>query len=41
MKEVLTEMEPGDVNFQKLSHPVLRIEPDIHYMWNKEVKSHI
>jgi hypothetical protein len=24
-----------------LSHPVLRTKPDIHYMWNKEVKSHI
>jgi hypothetical protein len=24
-----------------LSHPVLKTKPDIHYMWNKEVKSHI
>jgi hypothetical protein len=25
----------------RMSHPVLRTKPDIRYMWNKEVKSHI
>jgi hypothetical protein len=26
---------------REVSHLVLRTKPDIHYMWNKEVKSHI